>query len=288
MKIILQSQVISRLKFEYKRLLKRGLKVIFSKLGFEIYINSTDEIIISRKLQETLTLIKIGNTTVQTDLITDKRFKDYLASNTRYFCEGIQVLKVLYLLDSKRNGFFVEFGACDGVLHSNTLLLENKFSWTGILAEPSKGYARSIKANRKASIDTRAVWSKTGEFLEFAEVSANGLSGIFSSIRSFEGVKKRESLGVKKYLVETISLNDLLKLYDAPKSFDFLSIDTEGSELEIIESFDLQKYRPKVVTIEFVGTKHVADKLISRFSQEGYKLVSFGLNDLNNLWFKLD
>jgi len=49
-----------------------------------------------------------------------------------------------------------------------------------------------------------------------------------------------------------------------------LGINTEGSELEIIENFDMEKYRPRLATIEFVGIKYVADKLIGRFSQKEY------------------
>jgi hypothetical protein len=95
----------------------------------------------------------------------------------------MSVLWILFLLDNKRNGYFVEFGACDGLHFSNTLSLEKGFGWKGILAELNRSYQKQIRENRRAIIDTRAVWSRTKDYVEFAEVSAGGLSGIYSSFR---------------------------------------------------------------------------------------------------------
>jgi FkbM family methyltransferase len=168
-------------------------------------------------------------------------------------------------------------------------LLEKNFGWTGILAEPNRSYAKQIDENRNAIVDKRAVWSRTGESVEFAEVSAGGLSGIFSSFRiNNNELNKRLSLGVKKYMVETVSLNDLLKEHKAPLSFDLLSIDTEGSEIEIIENFDLKKYRPKVIVIEFNGTQRDAKKFENLFADYGYKSISSELSDERNIWFVIN
>jgi FkbM family methyltransferase len=168
-------------------------------------------------------------------------------------------------------------------------LLEKNFGWTGILAEPNKSYASQLRENRSAIIDNRAIWSKTGETIEFAEVSAGGLSGVYSYFReSDNALEKRNSLGIKKYTVETISLNDLLNEYNAPLNFDLLSIDTEGSEFEIVKNFNLSKYRPKVIVIEFDGTKHDAKKFEKLFTGCGYKSVGAELNDERNIWFVIN
>ena len=57
-------------------------------------------------------------------------------------------------------------------------------------------------------------------------------------------------MNAKTYRVETISLNDLLQKYNCPKIFDYLSIDTEGTEYEIIKNLDFNKFSPKIITIE--------------------------------------
>jgi hypothetical protein len=66
-----------------------------------------------------------------------------------------QDLFVLTQLGFKRNGFFVEFGATDGVELSNTYILEKQFDWSGILAEPAKCWHEALERNRKAFIEKK-------------------------------------------------------------------------------------------------------------------------------------
>ena len=81
-----------------------------------------------------------------------------------------QDIFVLLETDFKKNGFFVEFGATNGINISNTHILEKKFNWDGILAEPSKQWHKDLKNNRSAKIETNCVWSKSGESLNFMEL----------------------------------------------------------------------------------------------------------------------
>ena len=67
----------------------------------------------------------------------------------------------------KQNGFFVEFGASDGITLSNTYLLETALNWRGILAEPGKSWASALRQNRAVNISTKAVWSESANSLNF-------------------------------------------------------------------------------------------------------------------------
>jgi len=283
------NEVKSSLVFKYKTYLKKILVLIFSRSKFKISINSTNELIISRYLEKTIYKIKIADTVANIEKINDLKFRKFIFNNFKFIGEGLQVLWIMYLFDCKRNGYFVEFGACDGLHFSNTNLLEKEFGWTGILSEPSRNYSKSIIKNRSATIDKRVVWSRTGETIEFGEVSASGLSGVYSSFRhGGNALGKRKALGIKKYMVETVSLNDLLSQYEAPLDFDLLSIDTEGSEMEIIKNFDLNKFRPKVITIETAGDLDLEKKFEGIFLKYGYKSVGSKLNDKSNVWFVLN
>ena len=159
-----------------------------------------------------------------------------------------QDLFVLSELGFKRGGFFVEFGAASGKELSNTWLLEKHFGWTGVLAEPAKCWHQRLAANRTCAIEQRCVWKSTGDSLDFAEASEEEISTLSSFKGGDQHAASRRSS--RHYQVETISLNDLMAEHKAPDSPDYLSIDTEGSELEILQAFDFKRYPFKVITCE--------------------------------------
>ena len=83
-----------------------------------------------------------------------------------------QDLFVLFATQEKRGGYFVEFGACDGVTLSNTLLLERDYGWSGIVAEPNPRWHKALKANRKCEIDLRCVMAESGKTESFIAAAA--------------------------------------------------------------------------------------------------------------------
>ena len=94
-----------------------------------------------------------------------------------------QDLFVLSELNFETGGFFVEFGATDGIAGSNTWLLEKKFGWNGILAEPARRWQRDLRMNRGCSIEMDCVWRESGLALTFNEPAFGELATIdtFSS-----------------------------------------------------------------------------------------------------------
>jgi FkbM family methyltransferase len=178
-----------------------------------------------------------------------------------------QDLFVLDFLNYKRSGYFVEFGATNGIDLSNTWLLEKEFGWNGILAEPSKSWQHDLLINRSCQIETKAVYSKSNEKLSFLEASSPELS----TLNSFRKIDSLNRIG-RKYEVETISLLDLLIKYDAPHVIDYLSIDTEGSEFDILSNFDFDNYKFKVITVEHNFTEQ-REKINQLLSSKGYRRV---------------
>ena len=178
----------------------------------------------------------------------------------------------------KRNGFFVEFGATDGVALSNTYLLENRFDWRGIVAEPLKSKYSELIKNRTCHVEDLCVWSESGKVLEFNEAPNSDLSTIkeFSS----SDLHSESRRGGNIFNVKTISLFDLLEKYNAPRSIDYLSIDTEGSEFEILKNFDFEKYAFKVITCEH-NHGDMRDKIYTLLTNAGYvrKYVNLSQQD---------
>ncbi len=170
-----------------------------------------------------------------------------------------------------KHNYFVEFGATDGLSLSNTWLLERKLGWNGILAEPAKSWQAKLRSNRNCQIDSRCVSDRTGEVVEFTETLSAELSGMSSYLHTDDWAANVRSAGRNLYSVETVSLNDLLAHYEAPKEMGYLSIDTEGSEYIILAGFDFERWKFKVVTVEHNCCEPARSKIRELFLSNGYR-----------------
>ena len=170
----------------------------------------------------------------------------------------------------KENGYFVEFGATNGYDISNTYILEKQFGWQGVLAEPAKTWHKNLIKNRNCKVEFDCVWRTTGERLDFDMVEEGELSTLSIFSNNDEHAKARQAKTT--YMVNTISLIDLLKKHGAPKVIDYLSVDTEGSELDILSAFDFNQYRFNCISLEHNFTEN-REKLKLLLEQNGYKRV---------------
>jgi FkbM family methyltransferase len=187
-----------------------------------------------------------------TELIADPVIQKFLILCARHIqdtrAQLFQDAFVLSVTGELKKGYFVEFGAMNGVIMSNSYLLETAYGWPGIVAEPARRWHPALQQNRKCSIDLRCVWSKSGEQLDFTEPQTAGLATITAFSDSDQHTIARK--GGTRYTVQTVSLNDLLRHHGAPKTIDYLSIDTEGSELEILRAFDFSAHYVRIITVE--------------------------------------
>lgn len=178
---------------------------------------------------------------------------------------------VLHVLGTEQPGFFVDFGATDGVSLSNSYLMETAYGWRGICAEPAHNWHSALRANRPAArIETRCVWTETGAQLTFREAVEKELSTIESFASCDDRASNREI--ADSYTVTTVSLDDMLAEQGTPAPFDYLSIDTEGSEFDILSSFDICRYMPRVITVEHNYTPRRRD-IHALLSGVGYRRV---------------
>jgi len=186
---------------------------------------------------------------------------------------------------------FLEFGATDGISLSNSFMLESNFGWNGVLAEPSPQWHEKLTNNRpKTRIIKECIWKTSGEKLDFfvSEV------GVLSTLVDFKNsdhssMPDNTEARIKNgevVEVETISINEVMKSYFNGHSPSYVSIDTEGSEFEILKSLDFDKYRPIVFSIEhnFTNLQNKIDKLMV---SKGYVRVFKDLTSFDG-WYVLD
>jgi FkbM family methyltransferase len=196
----------------------------------------------------------------------------------------LQDLFVLEKLNFKTHGYFVEFGATNGKDLSNTWLLEKNFSWSGVLAEPGKNWHEELISNRESYISTKCVWKSSGELINFNQTVYPEFSTI-GSLANFDGMEKSRETQ-EQYLVETISLQQLLHDAGAPKFIDYISIDTEGSEFEILSLFDFSEYQFGVLTVEH-NHNHNETKIDQLLLDNGYVRVHRSISDFDG-WYLND
>ena len=220
----------------------------------------------------------------------DKRFLEFysfiLMNHHLSSSQLFQDLFVLFFLRGKKNGGFLEFGATNGVDFSNTKSLEEKFSWQGVLAEPSPQWHDQLQKNRpSAQILTDCVFSSSGESLDFF-VSHTGeystLQEYRNSSNHADNLNRNEAGKLVK--VSTISLNDVFVKYFDSKPIDYMSVDTEGSELTILKSFDFEKFAPKLVTVEHNEIPDYQSKINELFIANNYQCAFKGFSQFDG-WY---
>ena len=213
--------------------------------------------------------------------VSDKYLKRALSLFADSKGEIFQDIFVALILNEKRGGFFVEFGATDGVIGNNTWLLEHNFSWNGLLAEPARVWHEQLAKSRSCFISHDCVWTESGRNLEFRETSDAG----FSSLSDYTGRDRhvRHRAHAKIYDVRTVSLNDLLKSACAPRSIDFMSIDTEGSEYDILRVFPFEDWNISLITVEHNFRKD-RDNMHTVLQSKGFVRVLTELSQFDD-WY---
>lgn len=173
------------------------------------------------------------------------------------------------------NGFFIEAGANDGISQSNTKIFEEFFGWRGLLVEPSISAYQKCLVNRPNSIVVNAALSSEDRL----EVSGDFDGHLMSSI---DGRRRNNRNNITT--IKTRTLTSLLKEYNIDK-VDFMSIDVEGFEIDVLRGMDFNIWKPKYILVEINGNDRV--DIESILSKYGYinliNLSDFGPHN-NPLW----
>jgi FkbM family methyltransferase len=243
-----------------KNLLKRGARALGKRVGD--YDKITDAFFKARALEDFPARIKFLRQLRPEAAMALLQYLPYAYS------QAGQDLFVLSLIGPKRDGYFVEFGATDGVSGSNTYLFEKHLGWKGIVAEPARTWHSDLVRNRNCHIETRCVWSSSGTSVRFSEAGPLSTVSDFAHSDQYAKIRKRSA----HYEVRTISLNELLAKYHAPSHIDYLSIDTEGSELDILNAFDFNNHTFGVITCEHNHTPR-REKIYALLSSRGYRRI---------------
>lgn len=148
----------------------------------------------------------------------------------------------------KRSGYFLDFGAFDGLLTSNTFYLEKYLGWTGVCVEPNPLFYAGVCAVRNCICMNVALWVESRQSIEFLD--AHGLSSLASHRDADNNAGLREAATRRLINVDTINPMELLKRFSAPGFIEYMSLDVEGVEFDVLKEIDLQEYNIGMMTIE--------------------------------------
>lgn len=195
---------------------------------------------------------------------------------------------------NKRNGVFMEMGALDGRKFSNTFFFQKELDWYGILIEPNtQSFAKLLESrcvgSRNMCLNT-AVCSQARP-VHFAHADAVGgivefMSPTFMN-RFHPDLLKDPSSITKLPVIPCVPVGTLFKLFGI-LHIDWLSLDVEGGELEVIRTIDFSSINIQVLTIELDGSNPSKDKEVKDIMiKNGYRLLDAPAFQVQiaNSWF---
>jgi FkbM family methyltransferase len=145
------------------------------------------------------------------------------------------------VLGNISNGFFVELGACDGVEYSNTYFFEKALGWKGICIEPNPSYHEQLSKNRNCSISHYCASDCDDKEIKFSICgAASGVIVTAGPFTQFNEIVK----------APTKTLKSILAMNGAPAVIDYLSLDVEGHEYEVMKNFPFNEYIFRCITVE--------------------------------------
>jgi FkbM family methyltransferase len=156
------------------------------------------------------------------------------------FGQDRHVINTIY--NHKRDGFFVEIGAYDGVESSNTYAMEKDYGWKGLCVECNPRFYDILQRTRNCYTSNHAIYNVNGAVLDFYD--SGGYAGLVET-NNHQHIIRDPIIKVTTKTLTTI-LDDI----QAPSFIEFLSLDTEGSEYEILKAHDFDKYKFGYICVE--------------------------------------
>jgi hypothetical protein len=167
-----------------------------------------------------------------------------------------------------RGGYYVEAGAHDGVGDSQTKFLEDTGLWQGLCVEPSRAYY-GLQISRTCKTDNRCLWSYDG-VVDYVEIAGNQveLSGIPQCFRDrWDRSQYRSATRAHP----CCTLTTLLRDHETPAHIEFLCLDTEGSELNILRSHNWKAYTFGAILVEHNRMEATQRALLDLLTGHGYR-----------------
>jgi len=175
--------------------------------------------------------------------------------NIEYYSQSNQDKWVCEYLNFKTNGYYLDIGAYDGVQTSNTFVLEKYLNWNGICIEANKYIFQNLIQNRKSININAAILDYCGT-CNFSNDSV--------------------SANINDDCVDCYTLDFVLEKNNAPSIIDYMSIDIEGSEFDVLKNFNFSKWQINMITLEhnlYLNGDFNKNRLYKLLTDNGFERV---------------
>lgn len=263
------------LKNEKMKILLRLINICLGPFGLMLKsknrIMQTESIL--REISLELSSIRTRELAIRAGLPID--LVEYIVSNFHHSHSQLQQDLIALFLFGDNAGVFCEVGGGDGITYSNSYLLEN-LGWKGLIVEPAKANLKKIAENRSCDVVRKAAYSVSDLNLKFVETKNLELSTLDKFKDSDTNASDRFSIS-GEYNVKTTSLTEIFGEFNFPTIFEYLSIDTEGSELEVLKGLNFDKFSPILITVEHNFTAN-RELILDYLSVLGYQKICSGFS----------
>ncbi len=203
--------------------------------------------------------------------VTPKKVKDIFTYNLNYTIEEkLKFSQISYsqegedlvinkLFGNKTNGFFIDVGANHPIRFSNTCFFYKK-GWRGVNIEPNPEMFKLLQQYRPHDLNLNIGISDEKGLLNYFMFNEPALN-TFSEYERDQYLQKSEYFLENEMKVEVDTLENVFKRNNisSDQVIDFMSIDAEGFDLKVLQSFDISVYNPKVILIEILEIKSIID-----------------------------
>jgi Methyltransferase FkbM domain len=159
----------------------------------------------------------------------------------------------------KKNGYFVEAGAADGIRGGSCFFLERQLGWRGICIEPHDVFFANLCRSRPNSIHANVCLARENGLVDFVIAPAEGdmspfLSGVRDVLVRYKHGGKFVAASGVTVRKPASTLVELLRTHDAPHEIEYGAFDIEGSEFEALRDFPFDEYRFLALSFEMDGS----------------------------------
>ncbi|MBR4342553.1 MAG: FkbM family methyltransferase [Lachnospiraceae bacterium] len=217
-------------------------------------------------------------------LMRKRAFKNYITKichvfflNGLSYSQNCEDLVLQNIMKNKKNGYYLDIGAHDPIRFSNTYQLYLN-GWNGINIDPLPGCMKKFKKFRPGDININiGISSKPGEiqYYNFEEPAYNTVDKSRAEFCISNGLSRlKETISIRVH-----TLNAVLDKYLNGRKIDFMNLDVESRELDVLKSNNWDKYRPTIIAMESLISaddgidKVYEDDAIIYLINKGYKVV---------------